>query len=134
LLIYNQLKTINNFIKNNDDWSLTRNCSYFAANIWNKVSDDKLNPLSEINIIITKLYISTPEQLANSIIQVNGYKYTNLPDKNNININNNVSNSSSSILHSGNSSNSGASSSNSSYINPYSSAQYSIDVPKSSSY
>lgn len=37
-----QIKTINDYISANDYWKYFKNCSYFASNLWNKLSSDKV--------------------------------------------------------------------------------------------
>jgi len=61
-----ELKTVNNFISKHDNWSLYRNCSYFASSVWNSVSSTKL---SSLNIIGW----NTPAGLSNSIMRVKEY-------------------------------------------------------------
>lgn len=60
-----QLNTFNNTLNNNDTWTVTKNCSYFAKTVWNSVnSPDTLsgtNPLSLANSIKKKSgYITNP--------------------------------------------------------------------------
>ncbi len=59
-----QLNTLNKTINNNDTWSLSKNCSYFAKTVWNSVSNVTLSG-------------TNPSSLANSIKKQSGYQ-TNL--------------------------------------------------------
>lgn len=61
----NQLDTLNKTINNNDTWSLSKNCSYFAKTVWNSVND---------NVILSG---TNPSSLADSIKNKSGYQ-TNL--------------------------------------------------------
>ncbi|WP_067839583.1 hypothetical protein [Amphibacillus sediminis] len=63
-LTQNQLNTVNNFITNNDKWSLTNNCANFAVKLWNGVSSTKLSSGTP----------ATPKKLVNSIKSKSGYK------------------------------------------------------------
>lgn len=60
------LTTINNFIKDNDSWSVTNNCSSFASKLWNKVasSSNQVKAGSP----------NTPNALTDSIKSKSGYK------------------------------------------------------------
>jgi hypothetical protein len=44
-LSYDDINTINDFIINNDKWSIVHNCSYFALNLWNSIAEnsEKIN-------------------------------------------------------------------------------------------
>jgi RHS repeat-associated protein len=55
-----QLSKINQFIDKNDEWTLYRNCSWFASGLWNDISDNKLSALNWFAW-------NTPESLAYSI-------------------------------------------------------------------
>jgi RHS repeat-associated protein len=59
-----QLSTINDFISENDRWSLYNNCSSFVVRMWNSVSDTTLSAGSWWN---------TPSGLADSIMKQDGY-------------------------------------------------------------
>lgn len=61
---YDQLSTINDYIENHDTWSLYNNCSNFAANVWNSVSDSNLK----------FSFWPTPSALSNEIKNKDGYE------------------------------------------------------------
>ena len=59
-LTLNDLNTINTVINNNDNWTLTNNCSIFAKKVWNAVYPSKAltgtDPLTLSNSIKSKEY------------------------------------------------------------------------------
>jgi hypothetical protein len=59
-----QISTINDFIADNDRWSIYNNCSSFASRLWNSVSDTELS---------SGFWWNTPSNLAGSIMKQDGY-------------------------------------------------------------
>lgn len=55
-----EVTTVTNTINAHNEWSVTKNCSYFAKTVWNSVSSVKLSG-------------NDPLALANSIKKINGY-------------------------------------------------------------
>lgn len=64
-----QLIKLNLFINGHDSWSITYNCSSFAQEAWNLVSDDKVTAHEDLNYLVYK-----PEILVNSIMKYSYYK------------------------------------------------------------
>lgn len=58
-----ELSKINNYINQNDSWSLLENCSYFSVNVWNLASDQALSTGSPC----------TPTNLKNRISKIYNY-------------------------------------------------------------
>lgn len=56
-----QVTTVTNTINAHNEWSVTKNCSYFAKTVWNSVNSS------------SKLSGNDPLALANSIKKINGY-------------------------------------------------------------
>lgn len=56
-----QVTTVTNTINAHNEWSVIKNCSYFAKTVWNSVNSS------------SKLSGNDPLTLANSIIKINGY-------------------------------------------------------------
>lgn len=61
-----KLDIINDFIKNNDDWRLTKNCVYFAQNIWDLVVDK--------NEVINHVTRNQPSKLYKRIKEFDSYE------------------------------------------------------------
>lgn len=59
---------IDDYIDDNNTWTTSFNCSSFASEIWNLVSDITLNPYN------STLGYDTPKKLANEIDDISGYQ------------------------------------------------------------
>ena len=68
----NELDKINEFIKNNDTWSVTNNCSSFSSKLWNNIVNDQLK--------ISAGVINTPANICQSIKDKTGYKTNEIID------------------------------------------------------
>ena len=62
-----KLEAINNYIKNNDTWVPTKNCTNFSVGLWNSVCDEKEK--------LSTPLIYTPKKLTEDIKSFNVYEY-----------------------------------------------------------
>lgn len=63
----NDIEVLDEYIDNHNTWTNSYNCSSFASEAWNLVSDIYLDPYNDI------LFVDTPKKLSNSIKDVSGY-------------------------------------------------------------
>ncbi len=61
------ISLIHSYILNNNTWSIDYNCSSFAADVWNQISEIYLDPYNSI------IDYDTPRKLANEIKEISGY-------------------------------------------------------------